>query len=106
MFFVRRFARGLLVCAARCAAESSSGQHVYNNYVYTNDTQVKETARRMMTNFSVQASVGDFYTAQRLLKDPGAKALPQVGTGMLSCNCIGHPFWRPVWKLRCLWEMI
>jgi hypothetical protein len=33
----------------------------------------------MLTNFSVQASVSEFYTAQRLLKEPPAKALPQVG---------------------------
>lgn len=40
--------------------------------------QVKETATRMLTNFSVQAGTNDFYTAQRLFKDVGATALPQV----------------------------
>lgn len=40
--------------------------------------QVKDTATRMLTNFSVQAGTNDFYTAQRLFKDPGVKALPQV----------------------------
>jgi hypothetical protein len=44
--------------------------------------QVKETARRMLTNFSVQASVSEFYTAQRLLRDHPAKALPQVWRGV------------------------
>jgi hypothetical protein len=32
----------------------------------------------MMTNFSVQAGVGEFYAAQRLLRDPGSKALPEA----------------------------
>jgi hypothetical protein len=40
--------------------------------------QVKETSSRMLTNFSVQASTNDFYTAQRVFKDSGCKALPQV----------------------------
>jgi hypothetical protein len=40
--------------------------------------QVKETARRMLTNYTAQATVSDFYTAQRLFKEPGAKALPEV----------------------------
>lgn len=42
--------------------------------------QVKDTATRMLTNFSVQAGTNDFYTAQRVFKDPGVKALPQVCT--------------------------
>ena len=33
----------------------------------------------MLTNFSVQASINDFFTAQRIFRDPATKALPQVG---------------------------
>lgn len=40
--------------------------------------QVKEATNRMLTNFSVQASVNDFFTAQRIFKESGTKALPQV----------------------------
>lgn len=40
--------------------------------------QMKETASRMLTNFSVQAGVNDFYTAQRVFKESSAKVLPQV----------------------------
>jgi len=43
----------------------------------------------MMTNFSVQASVSEFYMAQRLLKDPGAKALPQVGGALCFEGSLG-----------------
>lgn len=46
--------------------------------------QVKETATRMLTNFSVQASVNDFFTAQRIFKESGTKALPQVRIRSLS----------------------
>lgn len=41
--------------------------------------QVKETTTRMLTNFSVQTSVNDFFTAQRMYRESGTKALPQVG---------------------------
>jgi hypothetical protein len=40
--------------------------------------QVKETATRMLKNFSVQASVNEFYTAQRVYKEAANQALPQV----------------------------
>lgn len=40
--------------------------------------QVKDTATRMLTNFSVQAGTNEFYTAQRVFKDASIKALPQV----------------------------
>lgn len=40
----------------------------------------------MMTNFSVQASVGEYYTAQRLLKDYGAAALAQVRRPRCACR--------------------
>eukprot|EP00878_Enallax_costatus_P012355 GHUV01012905.1.p1 GENE.GHUV01012905.1~~GHUV01012905.1.p1 ORF type:complete len:221 (+),score=73.77 GHUV01012905.1:1993-2655(+) len=39
---------------------------------------VKEATNRMLTNFSVQASVNDFFTAQRIFRDPATKALPQA----------------------------
>jgi hypothetical protein len=58
--------------------------------------QVKDTATRMLTNFSVQAGTNDFYSAQRLFKDPGAKALPQVC--MLPCQLV--TFARPA-KTAC-----
>lgn len=32
----------------------------------------------MMTNFSVQAAVSEFYVSQRLLKEAGGEALPQA----------------------------
>jgi hypothetical protein len=32
----------------------------------------------MLTNFSVQAAVNDFYSAQRVFKDAGTKVLPQA----------------------------
>lgn len=48
--------------------------------------QVKDTATRMLTNFSVQAGTNDFYSAQRLFKDPGVKALPQVC--LLPCQLV------------------
>lgn len=44
--------------------------------------QMKETASRMLTNFSVQAGVNDFYTAQRVFKESSAKVLPQVRQGL------------------------
>jgi len=40
--------------------------------------QVKTTATRMLTNFTVQASVNEYYTAQRLYKDAAHRELPQV----------------------------
>jgi hypothetical protein len=46
--------------------------------------QVKDTATRMLTNFSVQAGTNDFYSAQRLFKDTSVQALPQVC--MLHCQ--------------------
>eukprot|EP00882_Tetradesmus_deserticola_P022104 GHRQ01023988.1.p2 GENE.GHRQ01023988.1~~GHRQ01023988.1.p2 ORF type:complete len:195 (+),score=115.78 GHRQ01023988.1:234-818(+) len=42
--------------------------------------QIKETATRMLNNFSVQASVNDFYTAQRVFKEAASEALPQAVT--------------------------
>jgi hypothetical protein len=49
--------------------------------------QVKETATRMLTNFSVQAGTNDFYTAQRLFRDASIKVLPQVRAGQ---HLMGH----------------
>ncbi|WIA17780.1 hypothetical protein OEZ85_009293 [Tetradesmus obliquus] len=40
--------------------------------------QVKETATRMLNNFKVQASVNEFYTAQRVYKEAASQALPQA----------------------------
>lgn len=52
----------------------------------------------MMTNFSVQASVADFYVSQRLLKEAGGKALPQVGGASTipdyCCVCVAPSSWR------------
>eukprot|EP00775_Hariotina_reticulata_P008512 gene8512-8694_t len=39
---------------------------------------VKTTATRMLTNFTVQATVNEYYTAQRIYKDAAHKELPQV----------------------------
>lgn len=34
----------------------------------------------MLTNFSVQAAVNDFYSVQRAFKHSAVRALPKVGT--------------------------
>jgi hypothetical protein len=47
--------------------------------------QIKETATRMLTNFSVQAFTNDFYTAQRVLAADSLKALPQVTRTWMHC---------------------
>ncbi|KAF8055402.1 hypothetical protein HT031_006770 [Scenedesmus sp. PABB004] len=39
---------------------------------------LKETAARMLTQFGVATSVNEFYTAQRVFRDPAATALPQA----------------------------
>jgi hypothetical protein len=35
----------------------------------------------MLNNFSVQASVNEFYNAQRVYKEAASQALPQVNLG-------------------------
>lgn len=70
---------------------------------------VREVARRMLTNFTVQASVSEFDSAQRTLKEASAKALPQVRRGEapqhdpLTPSCGQHPItcccnWRALMK--------
>lgn len=87
-------------------------------HVVLNVVQVKETATRMLTNFSVQAGTNDFYTAQRLFKDAGAKALPQVrtvgkcgpigalgtvGGAVVASHLHGHPALRASHPTLCCW---
>lgn len=77
--------RGLMIRFSNCATPAGGPKSKQcwpkaNHPVHFVLLQVKDTATRMLTNFSVQAGTNDFYTAQRLFKDPGVKALPQVCT--------------------------
>jgi hypothetical protein len=78
-------ALAVAACTYSCVAGPAAGEHACWTCLLL---QVKETATRMLTNFSVQAGTNDFYTAQRLFRDAGIKVLPQVGAGQE--HPVGH----------------